>query len=274
MKKIIAALVVLAIAAPAMATDVTAVQIDGNSVQISYDASGDPELVRAFGIDITLDTDDVNFVDISDTSADYPIFPGSIDIDIDGNVSNYGTPVGSLGDHPDTQPGLDSNGVTIEMGSLYASGEDPPEAIGDLVVLKLGDAEKDPVIPAVFNLSMADNTARGGIVLEGGCSGSSYGSLPVYYSTLTLAEYTTWLAWGGGDPAAAPQNWRGWCWKCGDVDANGAITANDVIVVFGYLQSGDTTGRGDADMNGAMTANDVIVTWNKLQSGNGCGACQ
>ncbi len=272
MKKIIVALVVLAIAAPAMATDVDAVQIGGSEVKITYDASGDPELVRAFGIDITLDSD-ANFVDTNDTSADYPIFPGSVVIDMFGDVSNYGTPIGSVDDHPDTQQGLDFNNVTIEMGSLYAGGDPAPSDIGDLLVLEIGNVGNSPVIPPVFNVSMANNTARGGIVLEGGGGGSSYTGAPLYYSTLSRSEYITWLAWGGGDPSLAPANWRGWCWKCGDANASGDVTFGDVLAIWNYFQTGDTTGQGDINMSGDVTFGDVLYMWTKFQVGAGCGSC-
>ncbi len=270
MKKIIAALVVLAIAAPAMATDVDAVQISGNEVKIIYDASGDPELVRAFGIDITLDSD-ANFIDTNDTSADYPIFPGSVVIDMYGAVSDYGTPVGSVDDHPDTQQGLDFNNVTIEMGSLYAGGDPAPSDIGDLLVLELGNVGNSPVIPAVFNVSMANNTARGGIVLEGGGGGSNYGTAQLYYSTLSRSEYITWLAWGGGEASAAPPTWRGWCWKCGDANASGAVTFGDLIYVWDGIPVSDP--NCDINMSGAVTFGDLIYMWDILQAGAGCAAC-
>jgi len=131
MKKIILALVVLMFAAPAWAKDVyiTCEQVDDtNEVIVSFDADdGDPNLVRAFGLNIQLDND-ANIIEVvpamvgmcTELQQGYGIFPGTIVIDALGNVTSDGTPVGEVGDSPDTLPGLDSNGVTVEMGSLYA----------------------------------------------------------------------------------------------------------------------------------------------------------
>jgi len=268
MKKVIAALLVLAIATPALAAIVTATQISGSEVKLAYDADGSV-MVRAFGIDATLDSD-ANFVLCSDgneameTNGDYYIYPGSVSVDGAGNISDLGSPIGSPDDHPDTQPGIDSSGVTIEMGSLYASGDPAPGSTGDLLVLTVGSD---------CNIAMANNTARGGIVLEGGDPGSSYTGTKIWYSTLDRAEYVKWLAWGSGNPADAPQNWRGLCWKCGDVNNDGFVTAGDVIAVFGYLKDATSNGEGDANMDGFETAGDVIKVFGDLKSGNGCTLC-
>jgi len=271
MKKIIAALVVLAIAAPALATSITATQISGTEVKISYDASGDPNLVRAFGFDATLDNGGT-FDDTNDTSASYPIFPGSINIDAFGNVLASGTPVGSDADHPDTQGGLGTGGVTIEMGSLYAAGESAPATSGDLLVLEVNVPFIGGTVGDDANLAMADNAARGGIVLEGGGSGSSYTGVKVYYSTLNRAQYAKWLAWGGGNPANAPQNWRNACWLCGDVTGDGFVTFGDVSATFNYFKDATSNGEGDINMDGFETFGDVTTMFSLFKSGPGCGS--
>lgn len=274
MKKIIAALLVLAVAAPALAVDVTVQQISGTEVKISYDASGEAELVRALGIDVVADSPDVNIFNATDTSADYPIFPGSIAISSTGVITGYGTPIANPDDHPDTQSG--PNAVTLEMGSLYASGDPAPADQGDLVVLVM-DVNLIANPGLVSNVSMASNNARGGIVLEDGSAGSTYGTGPVYHSTLTRTEYAQWLVWGGGNPANAPANWRGWCWHCGDVTGDGYVSFSDVQFVFNAFKGvAHPAGSADANMDGYESFADVQQVFNlfKTAVGSGCSACQ
>ena len=131
MKKIAFVLAVLLVAAPAWA-DVTidANQVpDTNQVEISYFSDGN--LPRAFGLDITVT--DGNIVactpamvgECNDPVRGYGIFPGTIQIDAGGYVTDDGTPdappgaTGALG-------GLDTNGITIELGSLYEGANEPP----------------------------------------------------------------------------------------------------------------------------------------------------
>ena len=131
MKKIVLALVALMfVAAPAWADVViTCEQVDeSNEVLVSFNATGEePSLVRAFGLNIQLDND-ANILEVDDTiNAGYYIFPGTIQIDAStGEVTSYGTAVGEVSDSPDTLPGIGSNGITVEMASLYA----PPGGIG------------------------------------------------------------------------------------------------------------------------------------------------
>jgi hypothetical protein len=123
MKKIILALVVLVFAAPAWADVViTCAQVDDtNEVVISFDATTEANLVRAFSLNIQLD-DDATILSVGNVNPDYYIHPGTIQIDTSGPEVqiDYGTPVAEYDDlQSDTLLGLDSNGITIEMGSLY-----------------------------------------------------------------------------------------------------------------------------------------------------------
>jgi hypothetical protein len=160
MKKIIFAMAVLAMTVPAYATvTITCAETDGNCVMVSF-VNDDAEMnVRAFALDIQLDTADACVCDVNCVNADYTIYPGSIVIDEDGVVTDDGT---CLCDdsYPQTLPGLDSNGVTIEMGSLYEMGVDPePAQSGDLVEICLCGC--GPV-----NVSISENAIRGGVVME------------------------------------------------------------------------------------------------------------
>ncbi|HUS71924.1 MAG TPA: hypothetical protein VMY06_02575, partial [Sedimentisphaerales bacterium] len=116
MKKIIIALVVLVFAAPAWATvTITAAQVgDTNEVVISFDASGEGNLVRAFSLNLQLD-DGATILDVGNVNADYYISPGTIQIDTSTTppTIDYATPVAEYDDlQSDTLLGLDSNGIT------------------------------------------------------------------------------------------------------------------------------------------------------------------
>jgi hypothetical protein len=137
-------------------------ELDG--VIISFDATSEPNLVRAFALDIRLDHD-VNIIEVTALNPDYYIFPGTIQIDAMGNIIDYGTPVGEYNDLPSgTLPGLDSNGVTIEMASLYApvgpGSPNAPARSGPLVSISIiGD----------YCLTVSPNITRAGptgVVME------------------------------------------------------------------------------------------------------------
>ena len=146
MKKMIFALVVLLFAAPAWATTVTisCEQVgDTNQVEISYTTDG--TLPRAFAVDITVDDGNIVACEppmigpCTTTERGYGIFPGTIDIDALGNVTDYGSPVAPQSDLPaDTQAGLGTNGITIERGSLYVDGNAPPVS-GLLCTLRVSE---------------------------------------------------------------------------------------------------------------------------------------
>jgi hypothetical protein len=177
MKKILLTLVVLLLATPAWADVIISAELDVDdtgqcTVVVSYDATTEANLVRAFSLDIKLDND-ANIVAVTPTMVGacteaeqgYGIFPGSIMIDAQGEVQNYGTAVAEYGDlTSDTLPGLDSNGVTIEMASLYApvgpASPNAPAASGDLLTFKV-DAPCIATITA--NVSRA---GASGVVME------------------------------------------------------------------------------------------------------------
>lgn len=134
MKKIVFALVVLLFAAPVWAgVTIDANQIPGTfEVEISYVSDGN--LPRAFGLDITVT--DGNIIactpamegECTVSVRGFGIFPGTIDIDdavTPPVVINYGTPVAPAGARG-ALGGLDTNGITIELGSLYEGPNAPP----------------------------------------------------------------------------------------------------------------------------------------------------
>jgi len=254
MKKVIAALLVLAIATPALAATMSATQISGTEVKLSYNATGDPQgLIRAFGIDVTVTGTDVNIVDITNANVAYDIFPGSIELDAQGNISAPGDPVGSTDNHADTQPGKNSKGVTLEMASLLAV----PLAADDLCVVVLAGCED-------ITLTVANNTPRGGVVHNNGAVSDSSTSITVEASTLDQAQYALWLGYG------KPINWKSCCWPLGDVDNNTFVTFGDVSYTYTDWLNADTSGRSDADMNSFLTFGDVSKVYTDWLNGNSC----
>ncbi|MHC4098866.1 MAG: hypothetical protein ACYSWZ_22950 [Planctomycetota bacterium] len=167
MKKILLTLVVLVFASPALAAvNITAAQVgDTNEVIISFDATGETNLVRAFGLNVTL-SNDANVVSVTGLSVDYWVYPGTIQIAANGDISFIGSIGAEYGDLPsDTLVGPpDGNGVTLEAASLYApvgpGSPNAPAKSGDLASI-IVDANTTLCITA--NVSRAGAT---GVVME------------------------------------------------------------------------------------------------------------
>jgi len=187
MKKILFVLAVLLLAAPAMASvTINAVQsaTDPCDVYITYVNTEGPN-VRAFALDIWVDDGNILAIEdynvgecIGDANCGYGIFMGTIVIDTAGVVTDDGTPVAELSDLPsDTLPGLDSNGVTTEMGALYKLGKFPgPKQTGTMYKVRVSK------LPC--NLCIRTNVSRAGIVLENGSSSEDAG--PPFTTNLPL----------------------------------------------------------------------------------------
>ena len=167
MKKIVLVLVVLVFAAPAMAAvNITLSHVeDTNVVTISWDATGEANLIRAFGLNIQL-SNDANIISATGLSADYWVYPGTIQIAADGEVTSIGSIAAEYGDlMSDTLVGPpDGNGVTLECASLYAPPGDvanAPPKNGVLAEIIVGG--KDCVLCVTANVSRAGAT---GVVME------------------------------------------------------------------------------------------------------------
>jgi hypothetical protein len=172
----------------------------GNTGTINY-GGADPNRVRAFALDITVNNSrTITAVTCSNSS--YYIYPGSISI-LAGSIENKGNCVCSATDFPGvTQPGLNSTGVTVEMGSLYTGGSKPASA-GTLLTITPNSTPT--------TVTVAVNTARGGVVMENPdeASGASFpvtfviGAVPDCLKN-TATEYNAWTTWGKRDC---------WCYK-------------------------------------------------------------
>jgi hypothetical protein len=229
MKKIVLTLVVLLLASPAWAADVvviTAAQVGvTNEVVISYDATGSSVLPRAFSLNIQLD-DSATIVGVANVNPDFPIHPGTINIDLSGPEPSidYGTPVAPQADLPsDTLPGLDSNGITIEMGSLYApttpSSPNAPNDTGVLLSIIL-----DPPVDGNDTqtcLTFTGNVARAGskgVVLED----------PALDPTVTVPGPGTVCV---TFPSPGPKCWQFLTQCHGDTNDDGTVNTTDFFAL-------------------------------------------
>ena len=186
MKKIVLSIVVLMLAAPAMAIqDVNFVVVDEGAgvVAIYYDSNSPPgPLPRAFSLDVTVD--DGNIVSLSDLSLKYWVYPGSIDINDAGEVNDVGTPEADPCDLPsDTQPGLGSSGITLEMGSLYVGGPNAPDPCALLIKVMVADANE-------CNLTVTGNVGRGKTVMEGAAQGVTNLPITIHVGPIVPPTYT------------------------------------------------------------------------------------
>jgi len=160
MRKFSLILAVLLFTVPAWATvTITCQQVGtSNDVLVSY-VNTEAKKVRAFALDITVNNGVISAVDDS-VSSWYTIYPGSIVI-VDGEVTDDGTAVADPNDHPDTKPGIGTNGITVEMGALYAPPDDangPPNS-GDLLKFT------NTVTSGNTTVTITENGSRGGVVL-------------------------------------------------------------------------------------------------------------
>ena len=160
-------LLVAMLAAPAFADGVDVnctCPEDSCEVTVQY-INDDPCHVRAFALDIFLDNPDANIVSVHGYDPevdDYFIYPGSIDVNTDtNNIDDYGSFIANVAMYPyatcGTRPGLDSNAMTIEMGSLYVGESNAPA--GSNILFKF-------IVSADTNVIITENAKRGGIVME------------------------------------------------------------------------------------------------------------
>ena len=248
MKKLLCLFAVIALAAPIYAADpnvlITCTDEGSGVVRVDYEVlvedGVDPGLARGFAMDITV-SGNATIDDISDYSADgtststpskYGVFISSIDFGTDpNNVDAWGDPVAT---GTGAQGGLTTNGITVEIASLYNATTEAAKApgmSGTLFKLQLaGNGDDDT------NVSIVAEALRGGAVMESvgapsivsaniiapGCSPTGlsdcFGAIG---AEVTQDEYDAWVAFGKPDC---------WCYarQCyGDTDglkAGGAYT--------------------------------------------------
>jgi hypothetical protein len=228
MKKLVFVMTAL-LCAQVLAVDAAIWCVDEGSgvVAVNYQANGDANLPRGFGLEITLDNDAniVSVTDFADGSNDganqYWVYPGSVDInEATEQVDAVGNPgVGVDGD---------SNNMIIEMGSLHS----PPEYSSPNAPALTGTLCKFTV-DASCNVSIAANTTRGKVVFydatneDDGRTVSYTGCAVVITGDCFPAGYTTYSDWVTmGKPDC-------WCeaYQC-DGDADGATQGFQNYRVF------------------------------------------
>lgn len=170
MKQLFLFVNLLLLATPAGATVQVFVQGTNGLAFIHYQCTAG-EVVRAFALDVKVDRGQILGVTnyfrgpSTATAQGYGIFPASFrdhvtvssGTNANWNASGY-SPLADPADNPGgTLPGLNSSGVTLELGALW----DPtlpaafPPASGTLCALQLSQTA---------NVTVAANAARGGIV--------------------------------------------------------------------------------------------------------------
>ncbi len=137
---------------------------DTNEVTVNYDMNGVAGEIRAFGLDITVDSGAIVY-DACEFEPNYWVYPGSIDINEEGGIDDVGSPIADGNEFPGTQPGLDSNGVTIEMGSLYVGANSPPSS-GVLLSIFIDSANDCNVVPAGNAARTGSESPSPGIVFK------------------------------------------------------------------------------------------------------------
>lgn len=153
MRKLFLMLAVLLVASAAYAADVTiSCTADGNVVTVSYTASAEANIPRAFALDIQLSTD-ATITDVTPLDPNYWVYPGSYDED-------PCTPVGDPCDSYDTLPGEDSNGITIEMASLHS----PTGNVANPNAPDISNALLSFKVSGDCNVYISSNAARGKVV--------------------------------------------------------------------------------------------------------------
>ena len=164
MKKLGLVVAVLMIATPALATVAitctAGAGADCNLVSVKYlvtTSQSEPNKISGFGLNITV-SGTAKIKSITYTDPNYYIYPGSIQI-AGGVITDYGTPVADKND-PGALGGLDTNGITIEMGALYYPTGDnssaAPKLSGTLLKFRV---DKDCTV------TVKENAIRGGVVL-------------------------------------------------------------------------------------------------------------
>jgi hypothetical protein len=161
MRKTILVLAALMFATAAKAEVLITCVQSGNEITVSYDATSEASYVHAFALDVTVDNGVITEVN-DRVNQDYWVFPSSVRISQTGEVEYVGTAVADpcVGPAGETLPGLDSNGVTIEMSSALFDRdamEAPPKS-GILFKFKISASN--------CNVTIKENFIRGGVVMS------------------------------------------------------------------------------------------------------------
>jgi hypothetical protein len=170
MRRLVFFLVILMMAGTASATVEIMVKNVNGMAEIHYKTTA-AEPISAFALDVTVDAGNITGIsgfvrgESTATAPGYGIFPASFaaSISVDpetGEVSDWSvadyTPLANPL-HPGALGGLNTPGVTLEMGALYALQENAPALEGLLCKLTISEAA---------TIIVGLNEIRGGIVMR------------------------------------------------------------------------------------------------------------
>ncbi len=259
MKKVMVALLVVMLAAPAWAEiAITVTDLGDGKAGIDYSGT---ELARAFALDITVDAGTINAISdfvVGDDNNGYGIFPANFSRNIvvdpvTGDVSDWSvagyTPVADAGD-PGALGGLGTNGITIEMGSLYDT--KAPPLSGRLCVITCSEPCK---------VTVTTNATRGNVVLEDASEAVVNLTGATEVQVAGMGGYTgphpeQWMAVGQPDCWLASLNPR----QChGDADGvsqgknNFWVSTNDLDVLISAWN------KTYAELQGKMVGNIPLI---------------
>jgi len=247
MKKILFVLMTLLVTAPVfgagVAITLTQKLPDANTadpcvvVLVNY-ANTDPQHVRAFGLNINLGAGaDANITAVKcvGVNGQYKIYPGTIGIDSQGNITAVGTCLCNKL-HAGTPP---SKAVTIELGSLGVVPADS-NVLAEITIRGYAHVDVNTTLNAI----------RGGIVMEDAAAptGSTMGSLPLDLPLRPVtecinsgaAEHADWVAWGKPDCWCYARQCRG--------DINGKLTLGKWVQALDLTAFRAAFGLADVDL--------------------------
>jgi hypothetical protein len=160
MKAIYVLFVTLLFAVPVNAVVVTCVNEGNGVVRIDYDASSEKVLPIAFALDLAVDGGatitkiyDYKVGDSNAANPGFGIFPNSMQLDPNGDVIDWGSPIVS--------GGAGTPSVTLGMASRYYDKKNAPKVKGTLCRILI-DTHGIPMV----NVVVSANTNGGGVVLE------------------------------------------------------------------------------------------------------------
>ena len=234
MRRVVLLLAVIFMTAPAMAvTSLEIVDLGGCWAEIRYDAIGEAELPRAFGLRISVSGDGspvIEEVDVTSTEP-YDIYLGTIEFEGDPleikDPNPLYSPVAPSDDPGAAGTGLNTDTIVVEMASLYNVITLPPADIpadsGLLIKVKVSEN---------CLMSVVVDSTRGGVVMEDGNAPAPDVSQATSEPVTCIVEedcvkttapfYQEWLgSAGSARPLATWTKPDCWCYErnCrGDVD--------------------------------------------------------